>query len=318
MRREGWLFMIGLEGPRLSPEEEETIRELGLRHFILFRRNLEDRQQTARLVSSLRRYGGFVAVDQEGGPVARLRPPLFPDLPAPLELAGDPDPEGAVARTAALCARHLREYGFNLNLSPVLDLGDEEAPSFLRGRTFGRDPEKVARLGRTYVETFLSEGLLCCAKHFPGLGEARLDPHEDLPVLERLDPAALEPFRAAVDAGVPCVMTTHLLIRELDQRPATFSSSVVTLLRRELSFPGFVLTDDLFMGAVLKKMDLAEAALHAFLAGHDLLLLCQDFRRSAETIRELLPELRSPALKGRVEESLERQEKLFKYCLPAG
>ncbi len=310
--------MVGLPGPELTPEIEEAVKEYGLRHFIFFSRNLPQKERAKALLSALKKKRGFLAVDQEGGPVARLRPPLFPKLSAPLELARKKDPLGAVAQEARVCAQHLKEYGFNLNLAPVLDLGDEKAPPFLRGRTFGSDPERVALLGQIYVRTFLDEGLLCCAKHFPGLGKARLDPHEDLPVLETLDPAALRPFGAAIAAGVPCVMTTHLLVQEFDQEPATFSSRIVSLLREELSFSGLVLTDDLFMGAVQKKMDLAEAALKAFLAGHDLLLLCQDFSQSLETIKLLLPEFRAPSLKKRVEESLGRQEKVLKYCLAAG
>ena len=316
----GPLFLIALDGKTLTPEEKEAISLFGLRHFIFFSRNLGSYGETRALLEELETLAGkgLRAIDQEGGPVSRLKPPHFPGLKAPLSLASEEDPEEAVAREAVLCARELKRWGFNFNLAPVLDLGEETAPSFLKGRTFGGDPQMVAGLARVYIRAFLAEGLLCCAKHFPGLGKAQLDPHEDLPVLETLDPQALRPFGAAIAAGVPCVMTTHLLIQELDREPATFSSRIVSLLREELSFSGLVLTDDLFMGAVQKKMDLAEAALKAFLAGHDLLLLCQDFSQSLETIKLLLPEFRAPSLKKRVEESLGRQEKVLKYCLAAG
>jgi len=310
--------MVGLPGPELTQREEEAIDELGLRHFIFFSRNFTHPAKGKALLMKLKKKGGLLAVDQEGGPVVRLRPPLFTELLAPLALAQTERPEETVRTQAEICASQLQKLGFNLNLAPVLDLGDENSPPFLRGRTFGRHPETVARLGKLYIKTFLQKGLLCCAKHFPGLGEARVDPHEDLPRLEKLSSEALLPFEVGVKAGVPCVMTTHLLVQELDKEMATFSAKITGLLREKLSFNGVILTDDLFMGAIKRRMSLPEAALKAFIAGHDLLLLCQDLWESLETIKTLLPELRSRSLQNRVEESLKRQERLLKYCLPAG
>ena len=276
--------MVGLPGPELTPEIEEAVKEYGLRHFIFFSRNLSQKERAKTLLSALKKKRGFLAVDQEGGPVARLRPPLFPKLSAPLELARKKDPLGAVAQEARVCAQHLKKYGFNLNLAPVLDLGDEKAPSFLRGRTFGSDPEKVALLGQIYVRTFLDEGLLCCAKHFPGLGGVEVDPHQGLPVKETVEEEDLLPFLEAIRIGVPAVMTTHLLIPAWDKEPATFSSKIVKFLRENLGFKGLILTDDLFMGGALARASLEEAVLRAFLAGHDLLLLCGEFHKSIDAL----------------------------------
>ena len=305
------LFLIGLSGERLTPLEKEAIKALGLRHFIFFSRNFIDHQQWQSLLSGLKSLTSlrFLAVDQEGGPVVRLKPPLFPPLRAPLSLAQSKNPELVVKDEASFCASYLKALGLNLNLAPVLDLAGEESPSFLRERTFGADPEKVAFLGSVYIRVFLGQKVLCCAKHFPGLGEVTMDPHLDLPVQKGLSSKALLPFEVAVKSGVPAIMTSHLLIQELDQEPATFSEKLVSLVRKELSFKGLLLTDDLFMGAVTKRNSLDEAVVKAFEAGYDLLLLCQDFEKAVKVIEELYPYFQSKTAQKRIKEINLRQMK---------
>jgi beta-N-acetylhexosaminidase len=222
-----------------------------------------------------------------------------------------------VRREALLCAKALKEFNLNLNLAPVLDLAGKDAPGFLRARTFGEDPSKVAYLGRIYIETLLNEGLLCCAKHFPGLGGVELDPHQGLPVISHLSREALLPFDAAVRAGVPAVMTTHLVVEELSPEPATFSPEVVHLLREKIGFRGLVLTDDLSMGAIAGNWSLKEAILRAFLAGHDLVLLCQDFPQAIAAIGEFLEEAeQSPSLRKILSEALTRVKSLLTSMSP--
>ncbi len=305
--------MMGLQGPELTPEEKEAVKALGLRHFILFQRNIIDRDQLLALRRELKALApeGFLAVDQEGGRVTRIRPPLFPPLSSPLELASSPKASERVAKEAEVCAQALKSLGFNLNLAPVLDLAGEEAPDFLKGRTFGLDPEKVSLLGEVYVRSFLKEGVFCCAKHFPGLGEARIDPHEELPYLPQLREKALLPFKKAIRAGVPLVMTTHLVVESLDHKPATFSSKIVLWLREKLGFKGLILSDDLFMGAVTRSSTLEEILYFTLEAGHDLLLLGQDFKAGIAAVESLLPRLNRPPLKERVQQSLFRQKRLL-------
>ena len=305
------LFMVAPPKGPLSREEEGLLRELPLRHFIFFRRHFEDKEAWEALRRDLKRLSppGLWAVDQEGGPVVRILPPLCPRLKAPLELARGRDPQEAVLREARLCARALKALGLNLNLAPVLDLAGEEAPAFLRGRTFGSEPDLVARLGGLYVRVFREEGLFCAAKHFPGLGGVVVDPHKRLPVKEALRPEDLFPFRAAIKEGVFAIMTTHLLVSSFDEEPATYSPRLVKFLREELSFSGLVMTDDLFMGGALEGRGLEEAVLSAFLAGHDLLLLCGPFKESLAVVKAFLREVeRSPVLRREVSFRLS-------YCL---
>ncbi len=288
----GSLFLVALEGKTLTEEEKEALSLFGLKHFIFFSRNLGSYTETRALLQEIEALAGkgLRAIDQEGGPVCRLKPPYFPNLKAPFSLAQEKDPEKAVAKEASLCANELKRWGFNLNLAPVLDLGGEKTPSFLKGRTFGEDPKKVAVLARIYIKTFKKAGLLSCAKHFPGLGGVKNDPHYSLPVKEAIEEKDLLPFREAIKAGVPAIMTTHLLIPSWDEAPVTFSPKLVSFLRRKLHFKGLILTDDLFMGGALEMANLEEAVLRAFLSGHDLLLLCGSFQESLKVLSNFADE----------------------------
>ena len=303
----GPLFLVALSGKTLSSEEKEAISTLGLRHFIFFARNLESREQIKELMGELEEVAGpgLRAIDQEGGPVCRLRPPLFPKLKAPLELAREKNPEEAVALAAKLCGRKLRALGFNFNLAPVLDLAAEEAPAFLRGRTFGSEAQKVANLGEIYIKNLQEEGVFACAKHFPGLGGVKEDPHHRLPQKEKISPEDLLPFKAAIRAGVFAIMTTHLLISTPSPQVVTFSPEIIALLRQDLSFKGLILTDDLYMGGARSDCSLEEAVLQAFLAGHDLILLCGDFWQSVSVIKNFARECRySPVLNQKTSKKL--------------
>ncbi|OAG27493.1 glycoside hydrolase family 3 N-terminal domain-containing protein [Thermodesulfatator autotrophicus] len=312
------LFLVGLDGETLSAEEIEAIKALGLIHFIFFKRNFLSLEQIKDLFYSLDKVGSVLkAIDQEGGPVVRLSPPLFPPLPSPYSLAQKKDPAEEVKNAAQICAQSLKEFGFNFNLAPVLDLADDKAPSFIRERSFGKESSVVAELGSVYIKTFLEQGLLCCAKHFPGLGGVALDPHHALPEKEKVTRDDLYPFIKAVETGVPAIMTTHLVVKTIDEKPATFSSRMVKMLRKDLNFSGLILTDDLYMeGAAIFSME--ERVLRAFLTGHDLLLLCQNFWQTVSVVEAFIKEVESSfSLRQLVRESLKRQDKVLNSFLPS-
>ncbi len=236
---------------------------------------------------------------------------MCPELPAPLTLAQGPQPEEQVAHATRQCAQALKRLGINFNLAPVLDLADQKAPKFLQARTLGKDPRQVATLAQVYLEVCRAQGLLCCGKHFPGLGGVSLDPHVELPRIEKVAHEALLPFQAMIAAGIPALMTTHLVVAQWGPEPVTFSSVGLRFLREELGFSGPVLTDDLDMGAISRHWALPEALEKALQAGHDLLLICQDFWRAVEAIKTLQKEVkRSAALKRRVGQAAERVARL--------
>ncbi|WP_261556470.1 glycoside hydrolase family 3 protein [Frankia tisae] len=219
----------------------------------------------------------LVAVDQEQGPVMRIRDgvTLLPD-----QLAQGASGRVEDARDAArVTGADLRALGVNVDFAPDADVNTNPANPVIGERSFGDDPAAVARLTAAAVGGFASAGVAAAAKHFPGHGSTSVDSHLDLPVVAssraRLDTVDLAPFRAAIAAGVPMVMVGHLLATALDgASPASLSPAVVTsLLRRQLGFDGVVVTDALNMAAITKQNSPAEAAVRAVLAGNDLLLM---------------------------------------------
>lgn len=188
--------------------------------------------------------------------------------------------------------------GITMNLAPVLDVCPEAGGFVMERRCLSGDPHEVARQGVLVLNEFQKLGVAACAKHFPGLGRVVLDPHHDLPRETR--PAAairgqdLLPFQAAIEAGVAAIMTSHTVYTAFDaEAPATLSKAILTdLLRGELGYDGVIITDDLEMGAIEKRGSVAEAALRAFLAGADCLLICHDHAKVRQTL-SLFQEVRA-------------------------
>lgn len=292
----GQLLLVGIPGPEVDETTRYLIQDLRVGGLILFKRNIAQPQQTADLIrdcQALARAAGsyplLLAVDQEGGPVQRLRRP-FPEMPSAREFGQAAEP-AAVAAAARQVGAELRRLGFHLNLAPVLDVPRSPACP-LWERAYSDDPEKVAQFGLAAVRGYLAGGVLPVVKHFPGLGATDLDSHLDLPTAapeagrQDLD---LLPFRRAVAAGVPGVMCAHVLIPAWDpDLPASLSPAAVSgVLRQELGFAGLILTDDLEMGAILKRWAPAAAAPLAVAAGHDLLLICEHLHHVQEALAGL-------------------------------
>jgi beta-N-acetylhexosaminidase len=304
----GALLMIGLPGLALDDSTRRLIAEAGINNFILFARNVADPAQLQKLCAALaaacaasRLAPPLIAIDQEGGSVTRLPPPWtqFPDARL---LAAGPEPEQALIAYATTCGRELRAAGINLNLAPVLDVCPAGQGYFMERRSLGGDPTEVARLGGLVIAALQKTGVAACAKHFPGLGAAHLDPHLVLPTVARARARLLAedllPFQAAIRAGVAALMTSHTIYADLDpDRPATLSAPILTgILRTELGYNGLLITDDLEMGAIENEMTVAAAALQSFTAGADLLLICHDHAKVRATIRLFSEALRDGRL----------------------
>ncbi|MBW1998446.1 MAG: beta-N-acetylhexosaminidase [Deltaproteobacteria bacterium] len=284
----GQLFMIGFPGRELDGQTRSLISRHNIGGVILFSRNIADPLQLASLCKELQqeaiaanRTPLFIAIDQEGGRVARLRAP-FTRFPGNSAIGASENPVEEADRFARITAEELRLVGINMNLAPVLDLGGGDVEKHLMGRTFGEDPQLVSSLGRKVIRTLQENGIMAVAKHFPGLGQARVDPHHDLPVIdiqpEEMEQTHLVPFKEAIAQGVCGIMTSHAVYEALDPgRPATMSRAIVTgLLREKMGFQGLVITDDLEMGAVRRHKPVAEGSMDALEAGADILLICKD------------------------------------------
>ena len=321
----GHVFMIGLPGLELDESTRQLIKEDKIHNFILFKRNVAGKDQLKSLCSSLKEAclennlpEPLISIDQEGGSVARLSEPftVFPDQRV---LAEDENPEQKLKDYALTCAKELREIGVNMNLAPVLDICPRGEELFMERRCLGDDPQKVAELGALVIEAMQSAKVAACAKHFPGLGVAELDPHLDLPVVElprsRFDEKELVPFRRAKEVGVASFMTSHAVYSNFDEGlPGTLSREIVhDFLRNKIGYNGLVITDDLEMGAIEQFMPFPKAALQSFVAGSDLLLACHDHQKIRAALKEMAAALDAGIIKGKdIENSLKRQLDVLK------
>ncbi|KPQ04789.1 MAG: beta-N-acetylhexosaminidase NagZ [Rhodobacteraceae bacterium HLUCCA12] len=265
----------GCSGPVLHPMEARFFAEAQPWGFILFGRNVQDAAQLTRLCAELRATVGRAApifMDQEGGSVQRLRPPLaraWPDASAQRGGAR------AVWLRHRLMAAELRTLGVDGNCAPVIDVACPSTHPFLVRRIWSADPARVGELGRAAAEGLLAGGVLPVIKHLPGHGAGNADSHHALPrvsdpvsVLEARD---FVPVRALAD--MPLGMSAHVVYEAIDpENPATVSPAVIAMLRKDLGFTGLLMSDDIAMNALGGRM--AERAARARAAGCDVVLHC--------------------------------------------
>ncbi len=315
----GRLLLLSFEGTEAPLTQLAAVRPAG---FIFFASNAEGAAQTRALTRRLQAaadYPLLFGIDQEGGTISTLRPgdeadgwALFPGNPA-LGAAGDPALARAVGEAIGL---ELAFAGFNLNFAPVVDVVSEPDNPVVGGRSFGSSPALVGTLGAAFAAGLEDAGVAAVAKHFPGHGGTLTDSHLSLPVVTRsregLGRLELSPFRALIDAGVPAVMSAHVVYPALGDLPATLSESILSgLLRRELGFDGVVITDALNMRAITDRYGPGEAALRSVQAGADLLLVVGDEAVQNEVYRTLQEALEDGRLsRNRVLEALSRTSRL--------
>ncbi|MEV1062532.1 glycoside hydrolase family 3 protein [Streptomyces sp. NPDC050263] len=248
----------------------------GLASVGLFGRNIASPEQLAALTAQLRAERGdvLVAIDEEGGDVTRLEVRTGSSFPGNHAL-GAVDDVSLTLEVAAELGRRLAECGVNLNWAPSADVNSNPANPVIGVRSFGPDPDLVARHTAAYVTGLQSAGVAACTKHFPGHGDTAVDSHHALPRIDA-DPAVLAdreltPFRAAIAAGSRAVMTAHILVPALDPaRPATLSPRILTtLLREELGYDGLIVTDGMEMQAVAATYGIERGSVLAIAAGAD-------------------------------------------------
>lgn len=280
----------------ISEEEREFYKELSFENFIFFKEHFEGdfEEYLSHLRGGLRSIK-FLAVDQEGGRVCRIKG----DFASPSEIAEKAKFEGerVLIDWAEKIAETLENYKLNLNLSPVVDRGNKETPQFLKGRTFSKDPEEIVKFAEILIGEHKKRGLRTCLKHFPGLYNVKIDPHKELPVKEKLFDEDLYPF-IKLSSRADFIMTTHLFLPELDmEKPSTFSERLISFLRKITDFKGAILTDDLSMGA-LKSYSLSERIVLSLVSGHNILIFCGSFEDLMESLFEIKGEIeRSKILK---------------------
>ncbi|RJP18452.1 MAG: beta-N-acetylhexosaminidase [Candidatus Abyssobacteria bacterium SURF_5] len=296
--RIGELFMIGYPGTDPSAASD-LIQRHHVGGIILFTRNIRNAAHAREVCLHLQELRArvsdmplFIAIDQEGGCVARITEgvTIFPGNMA----LGATGSEEFARQAGRVTARELAALGITVNFAPVLDISTLPRNPGVGARSFGSDPAMVSRLASAMISGLQENGLCAAAKHFPGLGEARIDSHDDLPVVDhpraRIEKVELAPFRAAVKAGVAFVMTAHCSFPALDETgaPATLSAPLLKdLLRGRMKYEGVVITDCLEMGAVEKRYEAPQSARLAFHAGADMLLICHTREKQVAAIDSL-------------------------------
>jgi beta-N-acetylhexosaminidase len=293
-------IIFGCAGTVLTPGERNFFSDINPFGFILFQRNCQSRDQVRQLIADLRATVGRdvapILIDQEGGRVARLKPPNWPKYPA-ARIFGqiwESDHQlgvEAVKIHATLMGHELARLGVTVNCAPVLDLSYPITHDAIGDRAFSAKADAVIALGRAFAEGLLEAGVLPVIKHMPGHGRATVDPHLSLPFVEA-DTAALEvtdmkPFMALKD--FPIGMTCHLMFKKIDPvNPVSLSSKIISdLIRGKIGFDGLLFSDDLDMKALTGRLE--DRGRDALAAGNDVLLYCSPDQAGMVEIGRGLP-----------------------------
>jgi beta-N-acetylhexosaminidase len=320
----GWDGETPEEALTLNAHARALVEEMQVGSIVLMGRNVGAPEQTRALLEDLQTLSPmrmFIAIDQEGGSVNRFRPPASPfhEFPGNMALGAISEasrksgPEKYAYKQAMAQAHELLSVGINWNFAPVVDVNNNPDNPIIGVRSYGEDPELVARFGAAAVRGYQDQMMLACAKHFPGHGDTAVDSHLALPTVTgdraRMNAVELVPFRAVMEAEVGAIMTTHILFPALDgERPATISPAVLTgLLREELGYNGIVITDCLEMEAIAGTIGTPQGAVEALKAGADIVLVCHTLETQRATVTAIRQAVESGELpEERINEAAER------------
>jgi beta-N-acetylhexosaminidase len=312
------VLLPGFVGTTLPSWLEKRLRD-GLAGVCLFGENVESPAQLRELTDAIRAANplALIAIDEEGGDVTRLHHLSGSPYPGNA-LLGRIDDHDLTASVGRSVARELRAAGVNLNFAPDADINSNPDNPVIGVRSFGTDPELVSAHVATWVAAHEREGVAVSAKHFPGHGDTAQDSHLSLPVvdrsLEELNDRELRPFVAAIQAGASTIMTSHVLLPQLDHVPATFSAAILLrVLRGDLGFEGVIVSDALDMVGASGEIGIPAAAVRAIGAGCD--LLCIGTKNTDEQLGSILAALDSAVADGslpqaRLDDAVRRNEEL--------
>ena len=311
-------MVCGFSGADAPADLHKWLADDSVAGLILFKRNIDEVQQAATLISSCTETQDpalpvLVCVDQEGGRVARFGDPIL-TLP-PMRRLGEAADTELTCAAGTVLARQLRALGVNLDFAPVLDVDTNPQNPVIGDRAFGSSPQVVIEHALAFADGLRIGGVLSCGKHFPGHGDTDVDSHRALPTVrhdrKRLEQVELAPFRAAV-GRLPAIMTAHVIFEALDSVPTTLSRrTIVELLREDVGYQGAVFTDDLEMKAVSALYSIEESGLLAIEAGCDILMVCSDIEAAARLRESLAREAdRSQPFRKRLEDARMRADTL--------
>jgi len=307
-------MIMGFDGTEMSQKLRTMIFGLQPGGVILFRRNIEAAPQTFELVQACRglvRTPMFTCIDMEGGTVDRLRDLI---APAPSVAAVFATGRRNIFRKhGQILGEESRALGFNTDFAPVLDLRFEPSLKVLGSRTASADPKQAVKYARELLKGLKDAGVLGCGKHFPGLGEANLDTHKELPSIDKpwkkLWKEDLAPYRE-LRREMPFVMVAHAAYRDVTKNhvPASISKKwIAQILRKEIGYKGLAISDDLEMGGVQKTVSIEDAAVQTIQAGADIFLVCHNEEFVWRTYEKVLTTAeKDKRFAGRVNECADR------------
>ncbi len=321
----GQLILPGFHSYEYDEQLRTLIEDYHVGNVILFTRNFESAKQMHKLTNKIHeevlKHTGvvpFISIDQEGGLVTRMMKDVT--------FAAGPMTCSAVSKEAAfdtgkMLAYDMIQLGMNLNLAPSLDVNNNPNNPVINVRSYSDDPVRVALMGKSFIQGSKEYGVLACAKHFPGHGDAAVDSHLGLPTIphdpKRIKEVEMYPFMENID--VPAIMSAHILFPAYDSVPGTLSKKILTgILREELGYEGLIITDCLEMKAISDNYGTPEGALQAVMAGADLLCICHTLERQVRAL-ELIEEavltgkITMEELDAHVERILKAKEQTLPY-----
>ncbi len=291
----GQLLIVGFDGTEITPRLNSLLKRLQPAGVILFARNIKTPEQTSRLLRDCQKCVStplFTCVDLEGGNVDRFRD-VFGPAPTAADVFATGDRK-LFRKHGQILGENCRALGFNVDFAPVLDLAFEASRSVMSSRTVSANPRDTVTYAREFLAGLRAAGVLGCGKHFPGLGEGKLDSHHALPVidkpLKRLWAEDLLPYRV-LRAQMPMVMIAHAAYPQVtkDQTPASLSKVWITdILRKRIGYRNLIVSDDLEMGGVLSAAPVGQAVVEHIRAGGNLCLVCHREDYIIEAYDELL------------------------------
>lgn len=314
----GQLLFVGFGGTEVNPHIEFWVKQRHVGGVALFSRNIVDLKQTASFTRGIHALTDgkiplFVALDQEGGNVVRVKDGAM-TLPGNMALGATRSTTLAYIAGQGL-AVDLKLLGFNMNLAPVLDVNSNPKNPVIGVRSYGEKPDLVAELGAWYVRGQQEMGVVAVAKHFPGHGDTHTDSHFDMPAIsadmKRLNELELAPFKKAMDVGLDAVMTAHIALPRVAEEanlPATLSRNILTkVLREQMGFDGIVVTDGLEMDGIVERYGSGRAAVIAINAGADMPLVLWQMKKKDEVYDTLMAAVKSGEIsRERLDQSVRR------------
>lgn len=309
----GQMMMIGVRGKEINDDSRYLLNEYHMGGIIFFDRNMQAQEQVRKFTEDLQKNSNekvplFIAMDEEGGRVVRMKNALIPP-PSQQEIGQSGDIDNA-QKWAQKTAKSLKEMGINVNFAPVADVGSNDT------RSYSKEAKTVTEFVAAAAKGYEQENIIYALKHFPGIGKGKVDSHKELSAItaseKTLQAEDFLPFQTVVKNNNPdnyMILVSHLKYTALDEKnPASLSPKIITnILRNKMGYKGIIITDDMEMGAVSKHYSFRELGVKAVQAGADIVMVCHEYPHEEDVYMGLVDAVKNGAIsQNRIDESVKR------------